>query len=109
MWSRSWIGLPRSGEIPVTFAVTMDPSSWPRLPWTGVAYIDPGSLWQNAYVESFTSPACDERFARVIFHSIMEARVLSDDRRRAYNHFRPHSALEWLLPAQYATQWSPAT
>jgi len=82
---------------------------WCRFSGTGAAYIDPGSPWQNAYVESFNSRARDELFAREIFHSIMEARVLYDDWRRAYNHYRPHSALNWLPPAQYASQWSPAT
>ncbi len=82
---------------------------WCRFSSTGAAYIDPGSPWQNAYVESFNSRARDELFAREIFHSIMEAKVLYDDWRRTYNHYRPHSALNWLPPAQYATQWSQAT
>ena len=78
---------------------------WCRFSSTGAAYIDPGSPWQNAYVESFSSRARDELFAREIFHSIMEAKVLYDDWRRTYNHYRPRSALNWLPPAQYATQW----
>ncbi len=46
---------------------------------------------------------------RGIFHSIMEAQVLYNDLRPAYNHYRPHSALNWLPLAQYAAQWSTAT
>jgi transposase InsO family protein len=68
-----------------------------------------GSPWQNPFVESFNSRARDELFAREIFHSIMEARVLYDDWRHTYNPYRPHSALNWLPPAQYASQWSGAT
>jgi transposase InsO family protein len=59
--------------------------------------------------ESFNSRARDELFAREIFHSILEARVLYDDWRHTYNTYRPHSALNWLPPAQYASQWSGAT
>jgi putative transposase len=77
---------------------------WCRFSGTGAACIDPGSPWQNAYVESFNSRARDELFAREFFPSIMEARVLYADWRRAYNHDRPHCALNWLPPAQYATQ-----
>jgi len=82
---------------------------WCRFSGTGAAYIDPGSPWQNPYVESFNSRARDELFAREIFHSIMEARILYEDWRHDYNTYRPHSALKWLPPAQYASQWSPAT
>jgi len=55
-------------------------------------------------VESFNSRVRDELFAREIFHSIMEAKVLYDDWRRAYNRYRPRSALNWLPPAPFATQ-----
>ena len=82
---------------------------WCRFSGTGAAYIDPGSPWQNPYVESFNSRARDELFAREIFHSIMEARILHDDWCHEYNTYRPHGALKWLPPAQYASQWSPAT
>jgi putative transposase len=60
-------------------------------------------------VESFNSRARDELFAREIFHWIMEAQVLYEDWRNIYNTYRPHSVLNWLPPAQYASQWSGAT
>jgi putative transposase len=82
---------------------------WCRFSGAGAAYIDPGSPWQNPFVESFNSRARDELFAREIFHSIMEAQVLYEDWRNIYNTYRPHSALNWLPPAQYASQWSGAT
>jgi len=82
---------------------------WCRFSGAGAAYLDPGSPWQNPFVESFNSRARDELFAREIFHSIMEARVLYDDWRHTDNTYRPHSALNWLPPAQYASQWSRAT
>jgi len=52
---------------------------WCRFLGTGTAYIEPGSPWQNPFVESFNGKARDELFAREIFDSVMEARVLFED------------------------------
>ncbi len=60
---------------------------------TATSYIEPGSPWQNPYVESFNSRARDELFAREVFNTLMEARVLFEDWCHVYNHQRPHSAL----------------
>ena len=65
-------------------------------------FIDPGSPWQNPYLESFNSRARDELFAREIFDSILEAKVLYADWCHAYNVHRPHSALSYQSPAVFA-------
>ncbi|MGH7691210.1 MAG: integrase core domain-containing protein [Candidatus Dormibacteria bacterium] len=52
---------------------------WCRLSGTGTSFIDPGSPWQNAYVESFNGKARDELFVTEIVESILEARVLYED------------------------------
>ena len=69
---------------------------------TGAAFIEPGSPWQNAYVESFNARARDELWSREIFDTVREARVLYQDWRHRYNHHRPHSALNWMTPAAFA-------
>lgn len=66
-------------------------------------YIKPGSPWENAYVESFNSRLRDELLNRELFTSLMEAKVVSEDHRLAYNHRRPHSALGYQTPATFAT------
>jgi transposase InsO family protein len=63
------------------------------------AYIEPGSPWENGYVESFNSKLRDELLNREIFYSLREAQVLIEGWRKHYNAVRPHSALRWMPPA----------
>ena len=79
---------------------------WCRFSGTGTSFIDPGSPWQNAYVESFNGKARDELFAREIFDSILEARVLYEDWRHAYNLHRPHRSLGLQPPAVFAAAFN---
>jgi putative transposase len=69
---------------------------WCRFTGTGTSYIEPGSPWQNPYVESFGSRLRDELLAVEAFSSLLEARVLVEDWRIEYNTVRPHSALGYL-------------
>jgi putative transposase len=80
---------------------------WCNLARTGTAFIEPGSPWQTPWIESFNGKARDELFAREVFGSIMEARLLYNDWRDTYNCRRPHSSLNWLPPAQFAACWQP--
>lgn len=41
-------------------------TDWCREKGTGSSYIDPGSPWQNPWVESFNSRLRDELFAREV-------------------------------------------
>ncbi len=75
---------------------------------TGASFIEPGSPWQNPYVESFNGKARDELFARELFDTLLEARVLYDDWREIYNHRRPHSSLGHLAPAVFAATLTKA-
>ena len=77
-------------------------SDWCRFSQTGSAYIDPGSPWQNPYVESFGSRVRDELLGVELFSCLTEAQVLIEDWRHDYNHHRPHSALGMLAPAVFA-------
>ena len=67
-------------------------------------YIEPGSPWENAYSESFNSRFEDELLNREIFSSLTEAKVLVEQYRLAYNHERPHSALGYRTPAEFAAE-----
>ena len=53
-------------------------------------------------MDSFNGSARDELFAREVFDSVMEARVLFEDWCDIYNRHRPHSALGYLPPAVFA-------
>lgn len=63
-------------------------------------FIDPGSPWQNGYGESFNSRFRDELLNLEAFTSTLEASVLSEKWRRAYNEQRPHGALGYRTPKQ---------
>ena len=65
-------------------------------------YIEPGSPWENGYIESFNARMRDELLNREIFYSLKEARVLIEMWRKHYNSIRPHSALGYRPPVPAA-------
>ena len=73
---------------------------------TASVFIDPGSPWQNAWIESFNSRFRDELLNLWQFDSLLEAQVLIEDWRIDYNTDRPHSALNNLTPAQFHQEWA---
>lgn len=68
----------------------------------GSSYVEPGSPWQNGYVESFHSRFRDECLSSELFMSLHEAQTVIGRWRQDYNHRRPHSSLGGLSPAAYA-------
>ncbi len=78
---------------------------WCRFSRTGASYIEPGSPWQNPYVESFGSRVRDELLSGELFATLAEAQVLVEDWRVDYNDRRPHSALGMMAPARFAASW----
>jgi len=74
-----------------------------RMTLMRTSYIEPGSPWENPFVESFNGRLRDELLNIEEFGSITEARVIIEDWREEYNTYRPHSALGGLTPAEYAT------
>jgi putative transposase len=71
-------------------------------------YIEPGSPWQNGFVESFYGRFRDECLNREQLWTLTEARVVIGDYRCKYNQHRPHSRLGYLSPARFAAQLSPS-
>jgi transposase InsO family protein len=70
-------------------------------------YIEPGSPWENGYVESFNGELRDELLDREIFYTLQEAQVLIERGRQHYNRFRPHSTLGYRPPAPEAIEIAP--
>jgi transposase InsO family protein len=66
--------------------------SWLNRLGVKTLYIEPGSPWENGYVESFNGRLGDELLDREIFTTLEEAKVLIEQWRRDYNQERPHSA-----------------
>ncbi len=65
----------------------------------GTLFIEPGSPWENGYIESFNGKLRDELLNGEIFYTLREARVLIDRWRKHYNQIRPHSSLGYRPPA----------
>jgi len=65
-------------------------------------FIEPGSPWENGYIESFNGKLRDELLNREFFTTLEEAKVLIEQWRKEYNQVRPHSALGYRPPAPEA-------
>ena len=65
-------------------------------------FIEPGSPWENGYVESFNGKLRDELLDGEIFYTLHEAKVIIGRWRREYNTIRPHSSLGYRPPAPEA-------
>ncbi len=72
---------------------------WIRAVGARTAYIEPGSPWENGYIESFNARLRDELLNGEIFYSLKEAQIIIEQWRKHYNTIRPHSALGYRPPA----------
>ena len=75
---------------------------WLKQKHVETLYIEPGSPWENGYIESFNGKLRDEILNREVFYSAKEAEVIVEDWRLDYNNHRPHSSLGYMTPAAYA-------
>ena len=81
--------------------------SWLAKVGVRTLFIDPGSPWENGYVESFNGKFRDELLDREIFYTVLEAKVLVERWRQHYNRVRPHSSLGYRPPAPEAIAVQP--
>ena len=72
-------------------------------------FIEPGSPWENGYIESFNGKMRDELLNREVFTTLTEAKVLIKQWQQEYNHIRPHSSLGYRPPAPEAILSGPVT
>jgi len=70
-------------------------------------FIEPGSPWENGYIESFNGKCRDELLNREVFTTLMEAKVLIEAWRKEYNEIRPHSSLGYRPPAPRVIMTAP--
>ena len=75
---------------------------WARKSGIDLHYIEPGKPNQNAFVESFNGRMRDECLNENIFSTLWEAREIIGTWRQKYNQHRPHSALKWATPNEFA-------
>jgi putative transposase len=80
-------------------------ADWCRFNAVDSVFIDPGSPWQNAWIESFNGRLRDELLNGWRFDSLLEAQVIIEDWRIDYNINRPHSAHGDLTPSEFTRAW----
>ena len=68
-------------------------------------FIDPGSPWQNAWIESFNGRFRDELLNLWHFDALLEARVVIEDHCVDGNMDRPRAAHGDLSPSEFAANW----
>jgi transposase InsO family protein len=73
---------------------------WLRLHQVNTVYIEPGSPWQNPFVESFHSRFRNECLNREWFINLLDAKACVAEFRETYNTVRPHSGIEYKSPIE---------
>jgi len=81
--------------------------SWLKRVGVKTLFIEPGSPWENGYIESFNGKLRDELLNGEIFYTLQEAQVLVERWRKEYNQVRPHSSLRYRPPAPEAVEPPP--
>ena len=82
--------------------------AWVAAVGAKTAYIEPGSPWENGYIESFNARLRDELLNGEIFYSLKEAQIVIEGWRCHYNTIRPHSSLGYQPPASEVEIWPAA-
>jgi transposase InsO family protein len=76
--------------------------SWARRRGIRWHCIEPGKPTQNSHIESFNGRLRDECLNQNLWRDLAEVRRETSEYRRDYNEDRPHGALRYLAPAEYA-------
>lgn len=90
----------RSDNGPEFIATAM--REWLERVNVGTLYVEPGSPWENGYAESFNSKCRDEFLNAEEFDTVPHARAMGAAWEEDYNDVRPHSALGYLTPSEFA-------
>jgi transposase InsO family protein len=80
--------------------------NWCNTVGVGTAFIDPGSPWQNGFVESFNAQFRREQLSGEIMDTMAEATYLAEEWKAIYNHERPHGSLDGMTPNRYWENWT---
>ncbi len=75
--------------------------AWLKILGSEVAYIEPGSPWQNGFAESFHAQARREFLNAEVFIDVVDARDGGRRYRQFFNQVRPHGALRYQTPAAF--------
>jgi putative transposase len=82
--------------------------AWAEQRGIQLVFIQPGKPVQNSFIESFNGRFRDECLNANWFESLADARRKIEAWRQEYNQHRPHSALAYRTPEEFARAWSPS-
>lgn len=82
-----------------------DLKMWLKEQQVQTLYIEPGSPWQNGKGESMHGKLRDECLNLELFSHRVEARCIIENYRLTFNSHRPHSALGYQTPNDFADNW----
>jgi len=102
-WLFATSGLPRyirSNNGPEFIADAL--KKWLNKMGCETIYIEPGSPWENPYIESFNGKLRDECLNMCVFKNVEEAQDVVECWRVEYNSQRPHSALGYTTSEKFA-------
>jgi len=78
--------------------IARDLREWLLRVGVNTLFIEPGSPWENGYIESFNGKLRNEILNGEIFYTLTEARIIIERWRDHYNRKRPHSSLGYKPP-----------
>ena len=81
-------------------------ADWCRFSPSGIEFIDPGSPWQNPFVQSFNGKSHEELLAVEQFHTLPETKIMAENYRKHYNQYRPNSSLGYRTPNEFTLHWA---
>jgi putative transposase len=82
--------------------------AWACSRGVGLHFIEPGRPSQNGHMESFNGRLRDECLNENWFLGLDDARRIIEEWRNDYNENRPHSALNYRTPKEFAAAWAAA-
>jgi putative transposase len=105
-------GLKQQGRKPEVIVIDNGPEfvsqvvdQWAYENAVQLHFITPGRPMENGYIESFNGKFRDECLNENWFFDLADARRKIAEWKWDYNHVRPHSALNYQTPMEFAAAW----
>jgi putative transposase len=105
-------GLKQQGRKPEVIVIDNGPEfvsqvvdQWAYENGVQLHFITPGRPMENGYIESFNGKFRDECLNENWFFDLADARRKIAEWKWDYNYVRPHSALGYLTPMEFAAAW----
>ena len=76
-------------------------NNWAKEHGITIDYINPGSFYQNGYIERFNRTYRTEVLDLYLFNNLKQVRKITEEWLTIYNTERPHEALNNMTPIEY--------